>query len=158
STDDGEPQRSIPHLIIAWSREEPHRIGEAAPIAQPCVLGRGGPQAQDPAPRVVFLQQRPTGVVAMPPLAGSRISRLQLHFTPLAGGLVSVRSVGRSTLLVNGEVTSSAVVRACDTVALRNALVLLVTSRRKSSLALRSYPQELSSFPFGGADVHGIVG
>jgi hypothetical protein len=66
----------------------------------------------------------------MPPLEGARISRVQLELSPAPGGALAVRSVGRCVLLLNGEETTTGLVRPGDTVTLRNALVLLVTRRR----------------------------
>jgi hypothetical protein len=42
--------QQFPCLAIAWSREEPDRIGEVALVDDRRVLGRGAPQADDPAP------------------------------------------------------------------------------------------------------------
>src|SRR4029079_126552 len=125
------------HLVIAWSREEPHRIGEAAPIEGPCVLGRGGQLPGDPAPRAAFFQQRPTGAVRRPPLEGSRLSRVQLELSPAAGGRLAVRCVGRCALFINSAEASAGVVEPGDTLMLQNAMVLSVARRRPSLCVLR---------------------
>ena len=55
-------EREALHLVIAWSRDEPHRVGEVAPIAARCVLGRGGPPDGDSSPRGIKRNDKePTG-------------------------------------------------------------------------------------------------
>jgi DNA-binding NtrC family response regulator len=153
----GELQPEVLHLVIAWSRDEPHRLGEAAPVGQPSVLGRGDHRPEDPATRVTFFQQRPWGATARPPLEGSRISRLQLELSPTADERLAVRSLGRCALLINGTEASSGVVGPGDTLMLHNAMVLLVVRRSQSVCMLRS-PLAALSFSFGRADPHGFVG
>jgi DNA-binding NtrC family response regulator len=140
-----------------WSRDEPHRIGESAPVEAKRVVGRGGSLPGSTAPRLVFYRQRPGASIPMPPLESPRISRVQLELSPGEGGALAVRSVGRSVLLLNGEEATSGLVRPGDIVTLRNALVVLVTQRR----ALFPQPRsgaDAPAFPFGEADAHGIVG
>lgn len=145
------------HLVIAWSREEPDRIGEAAPIEVERVLGRGGPQPRDRSPRVVFCRQRPDASRQMRPLRDRHISRTQLEFSPVPGGALAVRCVGRCALLLNGEETAAGLARPGDTLMLRNALVLFVTRRRAVFQPLRACAGAMV-FRFGEADAHGIVG
>ena len=152
-----EPERELLHLVIAWSREEPHRIGEAAPIEGRCVLGRDAPQPDEPVPRARFYQQRPSEALEMPPLEGSRFSRRQLELSPLPDGALEVTSVGRCPLILHGEVVQRGIVRPGDTVTLQSALVLLVVRRRPQGPPLRAYAGA-APFPFGVADPHGIVG
>jgi DNA-binding NtrC family response regulator len=152
-----EPAPELLHLVIAWSREEPDRIGEAARIEGMRVLGRGGSLPGDIAPRVEFFRQRPGELTLRPPLEGSRISRVQLELSPAPGGTLAVRSVGRTLMLLNGEETTSGLARPGDTLTLRNALVLLVTRRRAAFRALHARPDMLA-FRFGEADAHGSVG
>ncbi|WP_437969326.1 sigma 54-interacting transcriptional regulator [Sorangium sp. So ce260] len=154
---DLEPPPEFFHLVIAWSREEPNRVGEAALVDGRCVLGRGGPQSQDSAPRLGFHRQRPMGWAMMPPLEGPRISRLQLELTPTEDGLLAVRSIGRCPLLINGVPAAQGLVKAGDTLTLHNALVLFVVRRRWSLEVIQSL-KEAPRFSFGDADAHGIVG
>ncbi|WP_437751809.1 sigma 54-interacting transcriptional regulator [Sorangium sp. So ce1389] len=154
---DLEPPAEHFHLIIAWSREEPHRMGEAALVEGRAVLGRGGPQPQDAAPRLTFHRQRPVGWAAMPPLEGPRISRLQLEVEPTPDGLLAVRSIGRCPLLINGSPATEGLVKAGDTLTLQNALVLFVV-RRRWGLEVIQALKEAPRFSFGDADPHGIVG
>jgi two-component system nitrogen regulation response regulator GlnG/two-component system response regulator HydG len=152
-----ECEREVPHLVIAWSRDEPHRIGEAARIDGRCVLGRGLPPPDDPTPRAAFYEQRPGGAVRAPPLEGSRISRRQIELTPLTDGGLAVHSVGRCPLILRDEVVEQGVVRPGETITLQKTLVLLVVRRPLVFRPLRSYPDP-PPFPFGAADPHGIVG
>ncbi|HRI65170.1 MAG TPA: sigma 54-interacting transcriptional regulator [Polyangium sp.] len=145
------------HLVIAWSREEPDRIGESAPISGRCVLGRGGPLADDPLPRVEFSRQRPDGKARRPPLSGPRISRVQLEMMPKEGNKLEVRSVGRCQLLLNGEPTMSGLVSVGDVITLQNVLVLLVVRRLVHLAPLRSFALA-PTFAFGAPDPYGIVG
>lgn len=145
------------HLVICWSLDEPERIGETALIEGPCILGRGGSEGQHPKPRLIFHRRRPRGSVPTPPLMGSRISRSQLEITPTEDGRVSVRSIGRCAMLVRGETVNEAYLDHGDTLVLRDALVLLVV-RRKPFRNTAPAHAEPTPFPFGGPDVHGIIG
>ncbi|MEP7119586.1 MAG: sigma 54-interacting transcriptional regulator [Byssovorax sp.] len=142
-------------LVIAWSLEEPGRIGEVAALAGPVVLGRGEAQPDDGAPRATFVRQRPGEHAATAPLAGSRISRAQLRLRP-RGEELEVTSVGRCPLVVRGAVVPSATVREGDTLVLRNAMVLLVVRRPQAMDPRLAYPA--ADFPFGAVDPHGMVG
>src|SRR6187200_1980977 len=75
-------------LVIAWSFDEPGRVGESANVTAESVLGRGGTQSDDPAPRVVFHRRRPGEATPQPPLGAARISRTQLSLKPSAEGLL----------------------------------------------------------------------
>ena len=153
----GDAGSALLHLVICWSLDEPDRIGEAAPIRERCILGRGGPDAQDPAPRVIFYRQRPEGSEPTPPLMGSRVSRVQLELTPDGRGRLAVRSVGRCSMLVGGNVVERAELQPGDTLVLRNGLVLLVVMRSPLRDALHRSPSP-TTFQFGGPDPNGIIG
>ncbi len=152
-----ESSPELLHLVITWSLEEPHRIGEAALIDAKCILGRGDSTEKDPAPRLIFYRQRPGASSPTPPLESPRISRVQLELSPAPSGALAVRSVGRCVVLINGEEATTGTVHPGDTVTLRNALVLLVTKRRTPFPALRAYTGA-PAFSFGEPDAHGIVG
>jgi two-component system nitrogen regulation response regulator GlnG/two-component system response regulator HydG len=153
-----ESVRAIPHLLIAWSAEEPGRVGEVAPIASASVLGRGAASESGDRERVAFFQQRPSGFEPQPPLESRRISREQLQLSPRADGGLDVRSIGRATLLVNGSAGSSAVLHAGDTLTLGDSVVFLVTQRPRRMPALRHLPSSETRFAFGEADRAGLVG
>ena len=144
------------HLVIAWSLEEPGRIGESAAIAGPTMLGRGEPEHMQGASVARFVRWRPHASASTPPLGDSRISRSQLFLRPKSDGSLGLENVGRCKLFVNGEETSAAAVRAGDTITLRNALVLLVV-RRDAPPSPRG-EATTSAFAFAGPDRHGIVG
>jgi DNA-binding NtrC family response regulator len=152
------PAPDSAHLVIAWSLEEPERIGEVAVIPrQGGVLGRGGSMPEDaPFERVTFARHRPASVEPMAPIQSSRVSRLQLRLLPAPGGELDVESVGRCPLSVNGVPVTKARVKPGDILTLRNALVLLVSPRSASQLPPGA--ARARSFPFGQADQHGIVG
>jgi len=70
--------RRVPHLVLAWSLDEPDRLGEVVPITRTSSVGRGGPLDDDPAPRTTLHQMRPGSLVAGAPIASARIGRRQL--------------------------------------------------------------------------------
>ncbi|HEV8246599.1 MAG TPA: sigma 54-interacting transcriptional regulator [Polyangiaceae bacterium] len=165
STDDFElpwkrrssaPAATVLQLCIAWSLEEPERVGECAPVpASGGLLGRGEAD-DDELERLRFVRQRPGADEPTRPLEGARVSRRQLRLLPLADGELEVESVGRCPLAVNGVPVQRARVKSGDTLTLRNAMVLFVVARRGWPL-----PQEKrigGDFPFGEADPHGMVG
>jgi two-component system nitrogen regulation response regulator GlnG/two-component system response regulator HydG len=143
-------------LIVAWSREEPHRIGEVAIVDCEQILGRGGARPEDDVPRARLAQQRPKCLTLTGPIGSLRISRVQLRLKPIEGGLF-VESVGRCPMLLNGERAERGEVRHGDTIQLKNELVFVVVRRRKDMLALRSYPAD-RALEFGRADGCGFVG
>lgn len=152
------PTVDLPHLVIAWSLEEPERIGESAAVPrQGGILGRGGPAADDaPFERLAFARHRPASIEPTPPLQSSRVSRPQLRVTPVNSGELEVEALGRCPLSVNGVPVTRARVKPGDTLTFRNALILLVTQRPASRLVPTAAASR--TFPFGEPDPHGIVG
>lgn len=155
---DASPPEQDPifHLAIAWSLDEPDRVGEVARADRPCVLGRGEGLDSDPSPRLSFTRQRPSVSTGTGPLLSPRVSRLQLIIEPREESL-DVQSVGRCPLLVNGAPCERGVLQEGDTLTLKDSLVLLVVRRAASLSGLRSYPSNLIG-PFGAPDTHGLVG
>ncbi|MCC6555678.1 MAG: sigma-54-dependent Fis family transcriptional regulator [Polyangiaceae bacterium] len=150
-------EREVPHFVIAWSREEGDRIGEAAPVTEPSVLGRDHPTSGDGMPLLRFCAQRPSDWPLLEaPLRGSVISRRHLILTPLPDGAVGVNCEGRRPLLLHGHEVEEGIVRPGDTMTLEDALVLLVVSRRPRWFQRTRC--KAHGFPFGAADEHGIVG
>jgi two-component system nitrogen regulation response regulator GlnG/two-component system response regulator HydG len=143
------------HVVIAWSLDEPHRVGEVATVNGRAILGRGGPQPEDEAPRVLFRRVRPGTSDASGPLASQRISRVQLALEA-RGDELHVKNVGKTPLLHRDLPVKELTATPGDVLVVKNALVLLVSKRPTSLEALRSHPQP--AFPFGGPDAHGIVG
>jgi MoxR-like ATPase len=147
--------RRVPHLILVWSLDEPGRVGEALAIAGATSVGRGGPTADDPAPRASLCRMRPGSTVEGPPIANARISRLQLVIEPLGEDEIRLRSLGRTTVRINGRVVTEGTARAGDLIELHNAAVFFVTCRPPELPAITRVPHE---FPFGEPDPFGIVG
>src|SRR3954452_364909 len=113
-------------LVIAWSLDEPWRVGQSAIVREASVLGRGGPQTDDKLPRVVFHSRRPGAAEPGPSLAAPRVSRTQLPLVPGSGGKLDVTSIGKCTLLVDGVETERAEVGPGAVLQLKNSLVLYV--------------------------------
>ena len=143
------------HLVLAWSLDEPDRLGEAIPIRDAVCVGRGGALADDPAPRGQPFRMRPGTTRSCAPIASARISRLHLVVSPTGNGTAEIRSVGRAVMRVNGRACTTAEVRAGDVVEIHNAAVFLVTER---PLQLPVVDEELTRFAFGAPDRFGVVG
>jgi DNA-binding NtrC family response regulator len=143
-------------LVIAWSAQEPSRVGEIAVLATgyPQVLGRG----EDPAtePRIRFFRQRPGSLLAGPPLAGTGLSRRQLTVV-VQDGVLTVQRIGRCPLHVNGAPCDHAVLKPGDTLYLRRQLVLMYT-RRAALIPEGRHFVPASWGEFGEPDSHGILG
>jgi two-component system response regulator HydG len=145
-------------LSLAWSAEEPWRVGEVAvlPEGERQVLGRGEGEANET--RTVFVRQRPAIHDAGPPLAGAGLSRRQLLLRVEGEGL-NVESVGRCQLRVNGLPCDRAILRPGDTVHLRRQMVLLYTRRPMLVLIPKGrYFPAASWGEFGEPDAYGILG
>ena len=147
-------ERSFPALVVAWSREEPDRIGEVVLVDEPMVLGRGGPRPEDGGARARLLRQRPGDTCATEPLMAARLSRQQLRLEPSPRG-VTVTSLGKLAVEVDGETVERAEVAPGDVVRVERELVFYVTERPR---ALPAAPATSARFPFGAADPHGLVG
>ena len=151
-----QPVRRVPCLVMAWSLDEPERIGEAIVVARTVSVGRGGSLPDDPAPRTTLYRMRPGSSELGAPIANARVSRMQLVLEPIDEESLTVRSLGRATVRINGKaVTSGAVARAGDIIEIHNACVFVVATR----------PTELpeaggasSKFAYGRPDPFGMVG
>jgi two-component system response regulator HydG len=144
-------------LVIAWSADEPNRIGEVAVIpdeGSEQVLGRGDDDVG--LPRLRFFRQRPGAVLSTPPLTGAGLSRKQLLVRPAAGG-IDIESVGLSDLRVNGVSCARTTIGHGDTIHLYRQLVLLCVRRAPLIPGPRHFPREAWG-EFGDADAHGMVG
>ncbi|HEY5951456.1 MAG TPA: sigma 54-interacting transcriptional regulator [Kofleriaceae bacterium] len=146
----------VPHLVLAWSLDEPDRLGEVLPIERATSIGRGGPLADDPAPRTTLHRMRPGTTIAGAPIASARIGRRQLIIEPRGEDAVHVRSVGPARVRVGGKVVTDATARAGEVVEIHNAAVFLVTSRPQPLPELTaSMPAD---FAYGGPDRFGMIG
>ena len=149
-----QPAARVPHLVLAWSLDEPDRVGEVVPIAQPTSIGRGGPLDDDPLPRTTLHQMRPGQTVAGGPIGSARIGRRQLLVEPRGEDEVHVRSIGPARVRVAGKQVTEALARAGDIVEIHNAAVFLVTSR-PPELPVTTAPL---AFAYGGPDPFGMIG
>ena len=143
-------------LVVAWSRSEPHRVGELAlfpPHTPAVVLGRA--HSQGGAGRVRFFRQRPGELIEMPEMQGRGMSREQLKIQLTRGGL-KIDNIGRPTVLVNGQEIRRTVVRSGDLIEIQHQLLLYCTRRPLRSPPLRS--RDAPAFGFGEPDEVGMVG
>jgi DNA-binding NtrC family response regulator len=142
-------------FVIAWCREEPHRVGELAiaPSDAKVVLGRGAP---DEEPRMRFFRPRPGRLEAAPPLSSRGLSRRQLELEP-DSERISVRRVGRCPMRINGVECDEGSVTWGDTLAFRQELVLLCVRRPVCPAPLRHFRPAIDA-AFGCADPLGILG
>jgi DNA-binding NtrC family response regulator len=153
---DDEERGDTPALVIAWSAEEPWRVGEVAfagRLGEARILGRGDDGEPD---RIRFFRQRPQQLVPAVPLDGQAISRRQLVLRRFAAG-IEVEQVGRCALLVNGAPVDRAAVTVGDTVLLRGQLLLFCCARPRTIPAARYFPEGAWG-PFGEPDTLGMLG
>ena len=148
------PAKAVAQLVLAWSLDEPSRIGESFPVERATALGRGTPLSDDPAPRGHFVRSRPGQATPCAPIANARISRIHLVLEP-DGDDIRIRSLGRAPMRINGSVVTEGVARAGDVVELHNAAVLYVCRR---PLQLAPMSGEITPFAYGEADPFGLVG
>jgi DNA-binding NtrC family response regulator len=154
SKQDVGPERL--HLVLAWSADQPELVGHSAPVDRPCLLGRGGPLPDDPAPRATFVEVRPSGLSWGPPLQGVQLSRRQILLAPALGGL-AVKSIGRHPLFLNGEPVAEGLARPGDTLRVLHSLVLIVVARPPNWWFAHRGQGDIP-FPFGAPDAHRILG
>ena len=166
STVDGSASISIPRsapealgLVVAFSLDEPERIGEICIVPSTghggaFVLGRGPAAPSDPGLRLEFARRRAGIFERQSPLSSPRISRMQLELRADGTRALSVKNVGRCPLSCNGTLVDSASVTPGDTLTLGRELVFLCVSGVAWIRPLDAWPLE----PFGRADSHGFVG
>ena len=151
------PSRRIPHLVLAWSLDEPDRLGEVLPVASAIAVGRGGPLDDDPAPRTSLHRMRPGATVEGPPIASARIGRRQLLVEPRGEDAIFVRSIGPARIRIRGQQVTEATAHAGDVIEIHNAAVFLVTSRPAPLPELAATPSTID-FAYGAADPFGMIG
>ena len=142
--------------MLAWSLDEPERLGEVLPITGPTSIGRGGPLDDDPAPRTTLHRMRPGSTLAGPPIGSARIGRRQLVLEPRGEDEVHVRSIGPARVRVAGKVITEALARTGEIIEIHNAAVFLVTSRPAELPALGAGTP--ATFPYGAPDSFGMIG
>ncbi|MCC6647525.1 MAG: sigma-54-dependent Fis family transcriptional regulator [Polyangiaceae bacterium] len=143
-------------LSVAWSLSEPARVGEVAelPRGQASVLGRGGPQPDDGAPRLSLRRARPGARERGAPIASPGISRVQLRLSAADARGFEVESVGKAALHVDGVATRRARVTLGARLHIDRQLLLVVV-RAPDELSARA---AAPSFGFGEPDELGLVG
>lgn len=164
ASDAGSPssrsgKRDVTRLVVLWSRDEPHRIGEAIRLPPheegPWIFGRG--EVRGDEPRLSLVRQRPGELVSAGPLLCPRISRAQLRLFAGADGIVAVENVGACALLLNDREVKSSPIIPGDVLSLRNELLLLCVR----GAPMPPQPPHHAPFPvhrFGQADQFGLVG
>jgi two-component system response regulator HydG len=146
-------------LTIAYSADEPWRVGETAPIlakAHAVMLGRGQ-AAAGTAARVVFGQLRAGLFTPMAPLENPKVSREQLRIT-MRGASLHVENVGRCTLVVDGEQVKEALLCPGQILEIGRQLILLVERRHWGASDARRKLVDGADFAFGLSDRDGLVG
>src|SRR5580658_1456269 len=153
---DGGKVGQVGVLVLAWSAEEPLRVGEIAmlPEGKEHIFGRG--EGDSDETRVRFFRQRPGTLDAGPALAGAGLSRRQLSVRAKAGTL-EVERIGQCELRVNGAPRDRAIVHPGDTLHLRRQVVLLFVRRPVLMPKGRYFPRECWG-EFGDPDAQGILG
>jgi two-component system, NtrC family, response regulator HydG len=153
---DGDRVGQVGVLVLAWSAEEPLRVGEIAMLTEgkEHVFGRG--EGEPDETRVRFFRQRPGTLDAGPPLAGAGLSRRQLSLRAQEGTL-EVERIGQCELRVNGAPRDRATIRPGDTLHLRRQVVLLFLRRAVLMPKGRYFPRA-SWGEFGDPDAQGILG
>ncbi len=154
------PEGSSLVLVLVWSREEPERLGEVITLPRRArgksfVIGRTAERGEDGSTPLMLSRLRPFDRHVTGPFRASRVSRRQLTLRVEDEDSIHVENVGRGHLRVNGHQLSKATVRAGDLIEAERRFILLCTHRPNS------WPQHdaiISSFPYGLADTHGMVG
>jgi hypothetical protein len=144
-------------LVLCWSLDEGHRVGECALLTAPSLLGRGGPTVTGDLPRLDFLRMRPGINERTPALTSPRLSRTQLRLEPEGDDRAVVQNVGRCPLRINGQAADGGTVHAGDVLTFESALVLYV-ERRPTLLPRLEHYLDDGAIRFGRADLDGIVG
>jgi two-component system nitrogen regulation response regulator GlnG/two-component system response regulator HydG len=144
-------------LVLAWSKDQPWRIGETLflpeEFEQTVWLGRGSNTAGEP-PKATFLQQRPGQWVPSSAITARAISRYQMALRHVGAAYVA-HNEGRCPLLRNGVEATECALAAGDLLQLGKQLVLLCCQRPAELPGDHGcYP----SFPFGQPDAYGLVG
>lgn len=153
--------RSAPELVtalvVAWSADEPHRIGEVAipPPGSPgaeVVWGRGGDDGH--AHRLLHQRHRPGRVFQAGQVSTPRVSRHQLRVRARADQGLEITNVGRAPVLHNGALATSFVAVPGDVIEIGRQIAFMCLHRPLFLPGAGIDP----GFSFGEPDAHGIVG
>jgi transcriptional regulator with AAA-type ATPase domain len=148
----------VPTLVFAWSRYEPERIGQVAPLVGvgDLFLGRGkGRRGQ----RVVYYEQHPGQSI----LTGSlldvddkiSVSRDQVRFFRRSDAMF-VKNVGRLPMLINNIEQTEAQIFPGDVIEILDQYVFLYIVREPEIAKTRAWPYQ--PHPFGDPDAHKLTG
>ena len=153
-----DPPQSLV-LVVAWSHDEPARIGEMAvlPPGEPGpwrVLGRGEAQTGNPHPRLQLSRVRPGHSSSTGPLASLRVSRVQLLLRAHGTERIEFENVGRCRLFVDQKPARSGSVRPGQQLQLGAQFLLSCSVRPAWLRELKGFPE----FEFGLPDPSGMVG
>ncbi len=142
-------------LMLAWSADEPQRIGEVAlvPAGPVWVLGRYGVEGD--AERLEFGRQRPGKWTSTGGFGSPTISRRQLTVRAHAGAIL-VANEGRLPIRRDGKVVDRTELRPGQVLELEDR-VLLLCVRRPTRMEV-SPGSEVRDFPFGEPDAGEMVG
>ncbi|MBL9008839.1 MAG: hypothetical protein JNJ46_31555 [Myxococcales bacterium] len=159
-------------LVIAWSADEPHRVGEVALLSAQYPLHVLGGETKTRerlahgnglGRQLMFFRHRPPAVRDSDPAPTGRLEQQipmlpqrLLELRPLKHA-VFVKNVGSLPAYLNGSKLVEAPVVPGDTLYLENRLVLYCTRRAPQMPSLTKYPVEQAPF-FGLADDDGLVG
>jgi two-component system nitrogen regulation response regulator GlnG/two-component system response regulator HydG len=144
--------RSFWHLIVLWSQDEPHRLGESCTVPRSALLGRGPSTEPGDPPKLQFSRLRPGIHEPTGALEARALSRRQLRLLPTRDTL-KVENLGRRPLLHNGMPAQACEVKEDDTLAI-DGVVMFGVARRPRFLPACDY----EPFPFGEPDADGLVG
>ncbi len=143
-------------LVIVWSKDESHRLGEVLFPREQALFGRG-PVAHGDAgeERVGFTRQRPATNAPAADFDNPFVSRKQLRFTVDDADTLTVEAVGKRSLRVGNAELRVATVREGDVVEV-DGLLSVFCMRRPHVLPAGG--EALAPQTFGHADPHGLVG
>jgi two-component system nitrogen regulation response regulator GlnG/two-component system response regulator HydG len=157
TTDEGGTAGDVLTLVIAWSEEEPNRVGESCSfpdLGREFVLGRGYGEGTEL--RVGFGPWRPGDRPSAEPLAAEHVSRRQLEVVPVAVG-ISLKLLGPGELYIDGERADEGLALVGQTIRLDKRLLLLVT-RRPTGFTPRFLLPAARGCRFGEPDRFAITG
>ncbi len=151
--------RENPALVLIWSRDEPHRIGETLLFGDPkdaaSILGRATPEQAASPERLDFFRQGPGSNTSMGQLVSERLSREHLLIRREGKGL-HIQNIGKRAMLFNDETVTNAFVLPGQCIEIKNTILLYCTLRPP---VLAPCPSLINAMPrFGEADAFGMVG
>lgn len=129
-------------LVLAWSREEPERVGELVRIEaddrRVHLIGREGD--------AIWWRVSGASAEERPPLASAKLSRQQLRVERV-GGALSLENIGRAPMIAREVETRQVTLRPGDSVTIEGVLVLacVVCPPLDPDVSLRPEPAELQA-------------